>query len=274
MSQRTPFTQRVITALIFGFILLVPIFIGSISGLIVLGILCGLTVIEYLSLQRVKTPAFYLIVLFAVFMYISLCGLILTQGIVDAVRYAALLCVLFDLLLIYRLYKARNPFNFHIQLLPSVLYVAIPIALLYGLASFDGQYRPRMVVAILCLIWINDVMAYLVGRRFGKTPFAPLVSPKKTWEGSIAGYVATVVLGVLIHFILDHLAMWEWMVIGFIVGTIGSIGDLVESLFKRKLGIKDSGTFLPGHGGLLDRLDSLLFAVPFVVLFLFIADYI
>ena len=274
MNQRTPFAQRVITALIFGFVLLVPIFIGSISGLIVLGVLCGLTVIEYLSLQKVKTPGFYLIVIFSVFMFISLCGLILTQGIVDAVRYASLLCVLFDFLLIFRLFKAINPFHFKIHLLPAVLYVALPLALLYGLASFDGQYRPRMIVAILCLIWINDVMAYLVGRKFGKRPFAIHVSPKKTWEGSLAGWASTIILGAMIHFILDHLPMWEWMVIGLIVGTIGSIGDLVESLFKRKLGIKDSGTFLPGHGGFLDRLDSLLFAVPFVVFFLFVTKYI
>ena len=266
MPNRTPFAQRVITALIFGLILLAPIFIGKITGMIIIGILCLLTVLEYLLLQEQRGWKLYLQTFIAVFMYLSLCILVLQQGIIYAVEYAVGLCVAFSLLLTYRLWKQDCPFSFRIQALPATLYIALPLAFLYTIALWDGQYRPRLVVALLLLIWTNDTLAYLVGRRWGKHVFAPVVSPKKTWEGTVGGWLGCLAMAIVLHQIIGVFSPPTWLLIGLIVGLTGSVGDLIESLFKRKKQIKDSGTFLPGHGGFLDRLDSLLFALPFVTL--------
>lgn len=267
MATRTPFAQRVITALLFGLVLLTPIFIGKITGLLIIGVLCGLTVVEYLMLQGLKGRNLYINAGIAVFMYLSLSILVLKEGIIFPIQYGIYLGVAFALLLVWRLYKHINPFSFQFQAVPATLYIALPLALLYAISQWEGIYRPGLVVALLLLVWTNDIMAYLIGRRWGKRIFAPVVSPKKTWEGTIAGWLSCVLMAIVLYKVLDQFALLHWLILGLLVGIAGSLGDLVESLFKRKKQIKDSGTFLPGHGGFMDRLDSLLFSLPFVALF-------
>jgi phosphatidate cytidylyltransferase len=124
------------------------------------------------------------------------------------------------------------------------------------------------MICILSIIWVNDSFAFLVGKNFGKNKLFPSVSPKKTIEGFLGGLIFSLIAAIIISkFNLDF-SMLNWMVIGVIVSVIGTIGDLVESKFKRQAKIKDSGNIMPGHGGILDRLDSLLFAAPFVYLYI------
>ena len=121
----------------------------------------------------------------------------------------------------------------------------------------------RLIVFLLLIVWLSDIASYYGGKYFGKKPLAPVVSPNKTVEGAIAGLTGSLAAGVIAGFwFLDHIMMAHCLLVAFICGTIGQFGDLAESLLKRHAGVKDSGNILPGHGGVLDRIDSLLFAGP------------
>ena len=120
----------------------------------------------------------------------------------------------------------------------------------------------------MLLIWTNDSFAFLVGKNFGKHKLFEKVSPKKTIEGFIGGLVFSIIVGVIIGQYSGIFSISSWIIIAIIVAVFGSLGDLVESKFKRQANIKDSGTIMPGHGGLLDRLDSLFFLAPFVYLYI------
>jgi phosphatidate cytidylyltransferase len=124
---------------------------------------------------------------------------------------------------------------------------------------------------ILFSVWISDSAAYFIGKSFGKHKLAPRVSPKKTWEGAVAGFVGGAGGFLLLSlFFLSSLPIMDSIVIGVIIGTVGQIGDLAESQLKRDAGVKDSSALIPGHGGILDRFDSLLFIMPVVALYLLI----
>jgi len=143
----------------------------------------------------------------------------------------------------------------------GVLYVA-------GLGGYSLLIRnfgdgERLILFLLLIVWLGDIAAYYGGKRFGKQPLAPVVSPNKTMEGAIAGLVGSLAAGAIAGFsFLGHIAMAHCLLVALICGTIGQFGDLAESLLKRHVGIKNSGDVLPGHGGILDRIDSLLFAGP------------
>ncbi|RMF54267.1 MAG: phosphatidate cytidylyltransferase [Bacteroidetes bacterium] len=133
----------------------------------------------------------------------------------------------------------------------------------------DGEAAFWLALATVALVWITDTFAYYAGRAFGRHPLAPTVSPKKTWEGAIGGAVGGL-LGAVV-FRLTVLPFLDWphvVALGLIGGVVSQLGDLAESRMKRSVGVKDSGTLLPGHGGLLDRIDALLLAIPLAYLYL------
>jgi phosphatidate cytidylyltransferase len=123
-------------------------------------------------------------------------------------------------------------------------------------------------MAVFILIWVSDTMAYLVGCKFGKHKIFERISPKKSWEGAIGGFVFTVTAAAFGGYLFPKLGfeVWQWCVIGAMVGIFGILGDFIESMFKRSAGVKDSGNLIPGHGGLLDRLDSFIFTIPWVAI--------
>ncbi len=121
----------------------------------------------------------------------------------------------------------------------------------------------RLIIFLFFIVWLGDIVAYYWGKNFGKKPLAPVISPNKTIEGSIAGLAGSLAAGAITgYWFLDHIAMLHCLLVALICGIIGQFGDLAESLLKRQAGIKNSGNVLPGHGGILDRIDSLLFAGP------------
>ena len=149
----------------------------------------------------------------------------------------------------------------------GLLYISLPLSFLLSLWAID----PTIPLAIILMIWMNDTMAYIVGSFIGKTPFSA-ISPKKTWEGTLGGIFLTI-LGAYIYSRFDTAyKTQDWMILSLIVTSMGTIGDLLESKLKRLAGVKDSGNIMPGHGGALDRFDSLLVCIPFafcyVVLFM------
>ncbi|WP_370090196.1 phosphatidate cytidylyltransferase [Ekhidna sp.] len=150
----------------------------------------------------------------------------------------------------------------------GIMYVAVPFALTNLLVFHSGEYSYEIILGLLFLTWANDVGAYFTGILFGRTKLFERISPKKSWEGSIGGAATAVLVAIVIGFYFTGLNEIEWISVAIIVVIAGTYGDLVESHFKRSIQIKDSGTIIPGHGGFLDRFDSLLIAVPFVVVFL------
>ena len=158
--------------------------------------------------------------------------------------------------------------NIALTLLGIVYVVVCFVGLHMAVFSQGLGYSYQIIMGIFFLIWINDITAYFVGYRYGKTPLFSRISPKKSWEGSIAGFMISMVMVVLLSFYLFDLQWWQWLGIAFLVVIVGTQGDLVESMLKRSLQVKDSGKNLPGHGGFLDRFDNLLLLSPFVALFL------
>ena len=151
----------------------------------------------------------------------------------------------------------------------GVLYVAVPLSLLLYVPELagDGVWRPETVLCYIFIIWANDVFAYLVGMTFGRHRLCERLSPKKSWEGFFGGLAGAVATGLAAAYALDA-NYWVWGGLALVASLSGVAGDLVESMFKREAGVKDSGQVIPGHGGVLDRFDALLLSAPYVFLYL------
>lgn len=173
--------------------------------------------------------------------------------------------------LILELYmKEDNPISNLAYSMMSQIYIALPFALMTAISEF---WKPNVILLIFILIWVNDTGAYLVGSTIGRHRLFLRISPKKSWEGFFGGLLFTIATGLILcrlcptFFSLPQI-YWLWAVIAAIATVAGTWGDLVESMIKRRLHLKDSGNIIPGHGGILDRIDSLLLVVPAVFLFL------
>jgi phosphatidate cytidylyltransferase len=154
----------------------------------------------------------------------------------------------------------------------GIIYLALPLSLINFLV-FPGfftekNYNPKLLVALFSLIWIYDSGAYLFGVSFGKHRLFERISPKKSWEGAVGGTLTAILASCFISGFIPEIKLVHWIAISILIVVSSTFGDLTESMFKRYFGIKDSGNILPGHGGILDRFDSLFFAVPVVVMYL------
>jgi phosphatidate cytidylyltransferase len=164
-----------------------------------------------------------------------------------------------------------NPFINIALSLTAIIYIAVPFGLMMYFFNPDilsGPYHYGVVLGFLVILWLNDTGAYFVGTFMGKHKLFERISPGKTWEGSVGGAMFALLTAWGLSFIFRQLNVSQWMILSVIVVISGTLGDLVESMLKRSLGIKDSGTILPGHGGLLDRFDAVLLSVPFVFVYL------
>ena len=154
----------------------------------------------------------------------------------------------------------------------TIRYIVLSFGFLMFLPFSGRVYEPYIIIYLLLMIWSNDSFAYLVGKNLGKHKLYESVSPKKTMEGFFGGVIFTIITAIVISYYSDLFSMIEWIILGILVSVLGTIGDLIESKFKRQVGVKDSGNIMPGHGGMLDRLDSLLFVAPFVYLYIYIIN--
>ncbi|MFZ2287202.1 MAG: phosphatidate cytidylyltransferase, partial [Bacteroidales bacterium] len=178
--------------------------------------------------------------------------------------------------------NAGRPFDSLAHTFFSILYTAVPFSMfpfsafnhtgLEPLLQMEGiQFSPGILIGFFLLLWTNDTGAYLVGSLMGKHRLFERISPKKSWEGFFGGMLLTLLVARLISGWLGVADTTGWMIIAFIVSVAGTLGDLLESMLKRSLGLKDSGTIMPGHGGFLDRFDSVVVAFPLVYLYLAIS---
>lgn len=172
------------------------------------------------------------------------------------------------LLLVLGVFDAKEkPFNNALFSLGGLIYAVLPFALLHGIVAHQNggaaNFEPSLLIGIILLIWANDTFAYLGGSLFGRHKMIARVSPGKTWEGTIIGVVITFGLSFLVKDLLNAGTENFWLMAGLIVPIMATLGDLLESVLKRQAGVKDTGNVLPGHGGILDRFDSLIFVSPF-----------
>jgi phosphatidate cytidylyltransferase len=284
----TVFQQRATTAIVFAAVMLTGLFWNALSFHLLFLIIGTGCVWEFLEMtlpndnnkklrKTISTIAGFLFVLniytsqFNTLSDFQYAGM-LTPFDSKAVSIPLLLpflCFTFLLLIVELYLKAELPFNNVALMLFSLLYLSLPFSLLTYLSySEKYEFSPKVVAGMLFLTWANDSFAYIVGSQIGKTPFFPRVSPKKTWEGTIGGGICCMIMAGIIAQFFKELVLTDWLIIGGIVAVFGTIGDLVESLLKRSVGVKDSGTFMPGHGGFMDRFDAFIFCIPFVYVYL------
>lgn len=185
-------------------------------------------------------------------------------------RYYFLIFPIVSFVYMIKLYKKfeRKPFTNIAFMILGLFYVAMPFSLLHIAAYENGHYNYQIMFGCLFILWASDTGAYFAGTLFGKRKLFERISPKKSWEGALGGAILAIIFTLGIAHYFKTLMLWQWLVISVIIIIGGIYGDLVESLLKRSIEIKDSGESLPGHGGFLDRFDGLLIAAPFIVAFL------
>jgi len=175
------------------------------------------------------------------------------------------------IIFIAELYKhSLNPFTNIAFTIAGLAYAIAPFSFFFALAFLPGAYSYHYPMAFMLLLWSNDTGAYVVGRWLGRTKLFERHSPQKTWEGFIGGVLFAIFVSGIIGYYLKDLDAWGWRGMAFLIGTFGTMGDLVESMLKRSLNAKDSGSLLPGHGGLLDRFDGLFLSAPIVFAYLYL----
>lgn len=260
---------------------IVTCFLDAMAMEMLFAIVTGLTMWEYGGLVngvRGVTVNRFISTVAGVYLFLAVGGF--CSGLVQtgAVFIPYLLTLVY--LFVSELYaKNENAVNDWAYTMLGQMYVALPLSMINVLAfnaATDGSIRFNYVIplSIFIFLWTNDTGAYCTGSLIGRHKLFPRVSPAKSWEGSIGGAVLVMAASWIVGtYAIDHgadvLTVPQWLGLGLVVVVFGTWGDLVESLFKRTLGIKDSGTILPGHGGMLDRFDSSLMAMPAAVVYLY-----
>lgn len=272
---------RTITGILFVAIIAVC-FLKPLAMIFLFALITGMAIWEYCGLvNEVKDVTVNRFIATVAGVYFFLCvaginsGIIQTNGVF--IPYVLTIVYLF----ISELYtKNSNAINDWAYTMLSQMYIALPLAMINVLAfrqSADGtiNFYYLLPMCVFIFLWANDTGAYCFGSLLGKHKLFPRISPGKTWEGSIGGGIFVLIISAIIGVLetksdnLSGLNIPEWIGLGLTIVFFGTWGDLVESLFKRTLGIKDSGSILPGHGGILDRFDSALMAIPAAVIYLY-----
>jgi phosphatidate cytidylyltransferase len=255
---------RTITGIIFGIIVISLLLLGKWGITTLLGIVAIGGAYEYNLMAKKSNTTAFIGMAMALFVFIAI-NLVTIPDLLKDV-------LLGMLLVFYTFFMANVLSNFrldHHKILPvfALVYPILALAIPLIWANEDVWSSRFWLYAVL-LIWISDVGAYLVGRKLGKTKLLEKVSPKKTVEGSLGAGLFTILGGIIIHQASGTFSLKFWVITAVTIWIIGTFGDLYESTIKRKYDVKDSGTIMPGHGGFLDRFDSLIFAAPFLVLIL------
>ncbi len=269
LNKYSNLTQRVIVAILGVIVIISAIYWQSWSYFAVFLIITFLSLKEFYKLVGIDghLPLSSWGTLTGILIYTF--TFLAQKGLIDADVFF-LVFPFASIIYFIKLYKKSEvkPFTNIAYTFLGILYVAVPFALLHVIAFSTGEYRFEIVTGILLLTWASDTGGYFAGTMLGRTSLFKRISPKKSWEGFFGGAILTLVIAYFISTYVDIFPLWKWMTVGLLTVIAGTYGDLVESLFKRSIKIKDSGEILPGHGGFLDRFDALLLSLPFIAAFL------
>lgn len=274
------FIKRTLTGVLFVAVLVGCILYAPSTFAMLFALITGLAVWEFATLINNSGQALInrtICGLGGVYLFFAFMGF--NEGIFGAEGFVPYLLILIYLLVSELYLKRPNPIADWAYTMMSQLYVALPFALLNVLYFYPVQvvregelvtsFTPVLPLSVFIFLWASDSGAYLVGTLIGKHRLFERISPKKSWEGSVGGGVLALVAAWALWSFFPLMNLWQWMGMALVVVVFGTWGDLVESLMKRQLGIKDSGHILPGHGGILDRFDSAILAIPAVVVYLY-----
>jgi phosphatidate cytidylyltransferase len=290
--------KRAISGAIYILLLLASILYSTESFFILFGVFLIITIYEFCNLIQIRKifPILIGTIIYTSVTLISHYTVILTKTI-NEIFHSNLLFTIniekLDLILLsialivsikcilFLFYDTIQKISISSKYLYLLGYIILPFIFITKISFGVVDYNPKIIIGLFILIWTNDTFAYIVGKSIGKNKLFEKISPKKTIEGFFGGIFFAILAGYLIskYYIkatpqFSDKSILIWTIIAVIVGVIGTIGDLIESKFKRIAGVKDSGKIMPGHGGILDRLDSVIFVAPFVFLFYKILNYV
>ena len=274
------FIIRTITA-VFFVAAIVTCFLNPRAMVLLFALVTGLTIWEFTGLvngYKAITVNRLICTVAGVYFFLAMAGF--CSGITPPSVFIPYLVSIIYMMVAELYLKQEDPVSDWAYTMMSQLYIALPFSLLNVLAfrstGYDIQYTYLAPLSVFVFLWINDTGAYICGSLLGKNKLFPRISPGKSWEGSIGGGILVMIVAVLVWYLTESygvndigLGAFEWAGLGLTIVVFGTWGDLIESLFKRTLGIKDSGNILPGHGGMLDRFDSSLLAIPAAVVYLY-----
>lgn len=275
--MKNNFIQRAVTGVLFVIVLVGCILYSPLSFGILFTIISVLSVHEFAQLVSKSSEVSInktITALGGAYLFLALMSFC-TQQSVGARVFLPYLGLLLYMMITELYLKKKNPTGNWAYSMLSQLYVALPFALLNVLAFLNSPetgsvtYNPILPLSIFVFIWLSDTGAYCVGSLIGKHRLFERISPKKSWEGSIGGGIFSIASSLGFAHFFPFMPGWQWVGLAIVVVIFGTWGDLTESLMKRQLGIKDSGNILPGHGGMLDRFDSALMAIPAAVVYLY-----
>jgi phosphatidate cytidylyltransferase len=261
--------RRLITGAIYVVLLLSAVFLSS-DAFDFLFMIFGLGCLyEYKRLTRLR--GYYI---FAAYLVLWWCFIYIIR---DQVLISILmfLTVTVNFAMLFYLFSAKRRLNYTFEkFVIGLLYIGGGCIFLTMIPYKDDVFAKYLIIGIFILIWVNDSFAYLVGKTLGRHKLCPGISPKKTIEGTLGGFAFSLLAAYILSIYEPVLHPAQWLIMAGVIVVCGSFGDLIESKLKREAGVKDSGAILPGHGGILDRLDSLIFAAPFAYLTLNIFSYV
>lgn len=258
---------RAITGVIFGGVVLGAIYGGEISSIILFGLVILFSSFELSRMTRRNIQDIWMILTLAAGVAPYILSLYYPVKYNDL--YTAIICSCVIILVFTTMMLLNKGARFFEKFSPigALLYLGIPFYLL-RLVFLKPRFEWEILLSIILLIWSSDSFAYLIGSKIGKKKLYPAVSPGKSWEGFLGAGICSAGVAVLLFYLLGEHTLLFYISLGLLVWLIGSIGDLFQSFLKRYFKVKDSGSFLPGHGGFLDRFDSFIFVIPFACLLL------
>jgi len=258
---------RAITGFFFVAVMLASILFGSYFFTTFFLLLSILATDEFYRLVRtVVNPQRWMGYLLAAGIFLPLAYHFLNNGSLTLLLISIPVIIFIFVAELYR--NLQNPFHNIAYTILGVLYAAVPFGFFYALGFQGGDYSTHLPLAFLIMLWASDTGAYLFGSKLGKHKLFERHSPKKTWEGFFGGMLISALAAFILSRYFDDLSTIQWIGMSMIIVIVGTWGDLVESMLKRSLSAKDSGSLLPGHGGVLDRFDGLLLSAPVVFVYL------
>ena len=264
------FTKRILSGIAYVVLLIFSILYSKISFLVLFFIIMMFCIYEFTKMIQLKSIFPYILGLLGyIFGNILNVEDVPSKTIFEYVGVILFLTIFSSF--VWILFAKKEEIVSHLgKIFLTVIYIVVPFVLMAQIPFLnnDFKYASTIILGVFILIWSSDTFAYLIGKNFGKIKLLQRISPNKTVEGFVGGMLACFITSYIIAQYFTVLSLTQWTVIAGLVSVFGVLGDLIESMFKRQAGIKDSSNFIPGHGGFLDRFDSVIFAAPFIFIYL------